>query len=520
MQKRIKPLALGLCILGLISSSAFAASDNDAKQLKKLKHEMSVLQHEVASLETQMRHAKKATVPAAIPTPSDARPPISGPSSLPTSGVQYLPVDMDVPGQSFVSSGPYIGIPLEFSGGNLIINSPTVNEDVILLKMRKNIRQRLAALGRPEEADHSHILLSGLGEVQAVYAKTQSSPSTSDINLTSAVLDAYVLGPSSWTSALVEFAYDSNSGTASGSFSSNARALNSRVYISKAFIVIGDFQQSPFYSTIGQMFVPFGQYSSTMVSDPLTKLLARTKARALLFGYDNTTLYASLYAFKGDSHASSTSRINNGGINLGYRYNTDQFNVHIGGSVIANIADSTGMQDTGGSPGFDGFGGPTVTTGTSRVVTTINTGNETLVHRVPAYDLRGQFGIGKNIDILAEYVFAATHFSPLDLTLNGHGARPKALNLEGAYTISWFTRPTSISVAYGMTKDALALGLPAHRYSLAFNTSFWRDTLQSLELRHDVDYAANTISSGSTVAGPNGTGKSSNTVTAQFDIYF
>lgn len=518
MKTQIKPLALGLCILGLVASPAFANSDQ--QQLNSLKHQIAKLQRDVNKLEHQVQSKKKGN---AINSGYVA--PISGPSNLPSEGTQYLPVDVDVPGQSFVSSGPYIGIPLEFSGSNLIINSPSINEDVVLLKMRKNIRQRLTALGRPEEADHSHILLSGLGEVQAVYTKTGGSPSSTDINLTSANLDAYVLGPSTWTSALIELAYDNNPGPADGSFGYNTRALNSRVYISKAFIVIGDFLKTPFYSTVGQMYVPFGQYSSTMVSDPLTKLLARTKARAILFGYDNTKFYASIYGFKGDSHTSTTSRINNGGLNLGYRFKKDSFNANLGGGVIANIADSTGMQAAGNTPFFtsttllfNGFGGSTIPLGSP--VTLVSTGSETIVHRVPAYDLRGQIGIGEHIDLLGEYVFASTQFNPNDLSMGAHGAKPKALNLEAAYSTSIFSRPTSFSIGYGMTRDALALGLPVKRYVFAINTSYWKDTLQSLEFRHDIDYTNGTISSGSLVTGPTGTGKSTNVVTAQFDIYF
>ena len=130
MKKQIKPLALGLCMLGLIASPVFASSD--AQQVKKLKNEVAKLQHDVTKLENRINQ-NNTTVSA-----SQQSVPISGPSNLPTTGLQYLPVDLDVPGQSFVSSGPYIGIPLEFSGSNLIINSPSINEDVILLKMRKN----------------------------------------------------------------------------------------------------------------------------------------------------------------------------------------------------------------------------------------------------------------------------------------------------------------------------------------------------------------------------------------------
>ena len=40
-----------------------------------------------------------------------------------------------------------------------------------------------------------------------------------------------------------------------------------------------------------------------------------------------------------------------------------------------------------------------------------------------------------------------------------------------------------------MSKDALALGMPAQRWSAVLNTSIWRNTLESLEFRHDINYA-------------------------------
>jgi len=89
-----------------------------------------------------------------------------------------------------------------------------------------------------------------------------------------------------------------------------------------------------------------------------------------------------------------------------------------------------------------------------------------------------------------------------------------------SYSFQTFARPTAIAIGYGMTKDALALQLPAQRYSATLNTSIWRDTLQSLEFRHDVNYANSAFASGSTVPAPAVSGHSDNVVTAQFDVYF
>ncbi len=517
---------------------------SDTQKISHLEQQLTILQKEVASLKkhpkarTVSHHAAKKSTPSVSATtnpqtaPSPLYPPtnqIQGPTNLPQSGAMYLPVDFDVPGQSFVSSGPYIGIPLEFSGGNLIVNSPTVNEDVILLKLRKNITQRLTSFGRPDEASGSHILLSGTLQGQALFKNNGGgNTNQSDINLTNVAFDAYALGPSRWTSGLLELSYDNNIGTQTGSFSSNNRTQNSRVFVKKAFVVLGDFLESPFYGSFGQMFVPFGVYSNTLVSDPLTKTLGRVQARAIVLGYKQQTVnnfYASTYLFEGASHASATSRINNGGINAGYGFKMNQVNADIGGGFIANIADSQGMQYTGNQPLFAGFGGPTVqnvitTTGTTTSIISVNTGNEQLVHRVPAYDAHILLGVGDNIQLLGEYITASTNFNPNDMTFNSHGARPRALHLEGVYNLPTFSTPTSVSLAFDATRNALAIGLPAKRYSFVVNKSWWKDTLQSLEFRHDINYSASSTSSGSGVTGPAGTHQAVNMITLQFAYYF
>lgn len=545
MKQKLTPLVLGLCLAGIVNTPVFAAASTDSlqQQVTELKQELASLKQELKTSHTdgsstqvkKKRHGKKSasrsySAPMQVaPAANNGTPPqLPGPSSLPSIGsTSYLPIDLGVPGQSFVSSGPYLGVPLEYDGSNLIVNSPSINEDVLLLKMRKNINERLAALGMQNVEDKSHLLLSGVVEGQASYISHGKNSSSSDIDLSSAILDAYMLGPSKWTSGLIEFAYDNAPGTATGSLFNNSRTENSRVFVNKAFIILGDLTQSPVYGTIGQMYVPFGQYSTSMVSSPLTKLLARTKARAINIGYQPlgpTAPYAAIYAFQGDSHGSSTSRINNGGINIGYRLHQEKFSEDIGAGVIGNIADSQVMQDTGGqtSAVFGGFGA----TGTCTLAngTTGSCGNEKLVHRVPAYDLRAKFSVGSAIDLIAEYIRASTQFHPNDLTYNSHGAHPQALHTEAIYSFQAFDRPNSIGVGYDMTKDALALQLPAKRMSLVLNTSIWRSTLESLEFRHDINYGTNATGTGSQVATPvttnSITGRSNNTVTAQIDLYF
>jgi len=499
MREKLKPFVLSLGLISVIASPVFAATGNTNSDAKTTQNKTSV----------------KTSVGETTPTGN------SGPDSIITgqqnaeASLQYFPIDIDVPGQSFVSSGPYIGIPLVYSGGNLIINSPNINEDVTLLNMRKNINRRMHELGRTEAEDHAHLLLSGIVEGQALYKDPGVGPNSSDIDLTSAELDGYILAPSHWTSALFSFAYDNDRGTDEGSLNNNSRPTNSRLFVNKAFIVLGDFEKSPVYASFGQMYVPFGTYSSNMVSSPLTKLLGRTKERALVLGFQQqgaNAVYGAGYTFRGDTYVGSTQRISNGGFNLGYRFSRGKISGDVGGGMIANLADSQGMQNNGNPlPFFGGFGAGS------------GGGFEQISHRIPAVNLRGLLSIGSSIDLLAEYISAVNSFSTSDMTFNSHGAKPQALNVEGAYTFTAFDKPSSVAIGYAKSKDALALGLAAQRYSVVFNTSWWKDTLQSLEVRHDINYAAGNTATGTGAAVTsviNGSGRPDNMVTAQFDLYF
>lgn len=428
----------------------------------------------------------------------------------------FLPFDLDVPGQAFVSTGPYVGVPIQFAGTDLIVNSPSVDTDLQLLNIRKNIIEQLRAMGGEivSEPYHSHLLLSGLAEGQASYIDIGGAPSRTNISLSSVSLDAFFIGPSEWTLGFIELNYDNNPpiGSPYGStFNSAYTISNSRIFVNKAFITLGDFAESPFYGSFGQFYVPFGTYRSVMVSSTLTQTLGRTKARAIALGFEqqaSDSFHGAIYAFRGDSHAASVSNVNNGGINLGYRFERGCFKGRIGGGLIANIADSAGLQVGDGLQSY-----------------------EQISHRVPAYDARASLSIGTHIDLIGEFIGTTTSFNPNDMSFNGHGATPWAVDTEAAYSFSILdNRPSAVGIGYQHSDQALALGIPQSRYSLVLNTSLWRNTLQAIEMRHDINYAASDTANGPvgaaaivgacTAATCVGSGKSDNAITAQFDYFF
>lgn len=486
MTIRLTTVAVAMALAGFVSTPVVAASN------QSLEASVAHLEKEVATLKSQVKNNKKSTVQTPVASSTQAS--------------NYMPFDPDMPGQAFVTTGPYTGIDFQYAGSDLLINSPSVNTDAQLLSIRKKIMTQLKAnMSEYHEVnpEHSHLLFSGNLEAQASYNKPEGEASTSDIDVSNVALGATIFGPSDWILGYLELDYDNGRPIESAfSATSNYRIYNSRIYVSKAFITIGNFACSPFYGTAGQFYVPFGTYSSVMVSDPLTKLVARTKARSILLGFqqqDKNAFFGAVYGFRGDSHEGSESRINNGGINLGYRFDAGFLHGTVGGGYIANIADSAGMQL---GTGFDKF--------------------ERIVHRVPGYDARAALSFGSHVDFLGEFVSAATEFNPNDMSYENHGAKPSAYDLELSYSFTIFdNKPSNVAIGYGKTSEAMAMGIPLTRKSAVFSTSLLRNTLQSLEFRHDQFYAASDVGSGANnTAAPAQSGKGDNAVTAQFDYYF
>lgn len=516
MSTCFKPIIFALCVSGVIAlpgiANAATSDSAESQQLQQMSQQMASMQSDMNSMKYQLAKARKQAARKKNMNTQDppAQPlqPMRGRDILRliSEEKEYLPFDIDVPGQSFVSTGPYVGISIQYSGSNLIINSPSVNTDVQLLNIRKSIHEQLDLMGADvfKHPDHSHLLLSGVIEGQANYTNFGGAPSTTNIDVTNVSLDAIILGPSNWSLGFIEFSYDNSPPISNGVFTStsNYTDSNSRVFVNKAFVTLGDLDSSPLYGSFGQFYVPFGTFSSTMVSDSLPKLLARTKARAILVGLQprcKNKIYSAAYIFRGDSHVASVSKVNNGGINLGAKFDNGTISGDIGGGYIVTISDSGGMQL---GNGFN--------------VT------EQMVHRVPGYDVRALLGIGKHWDFIAEYIEASKQFNAHDMSFNHHGAKPSAFDSQVSYSFTICqNKPSSVGIGYAHTNQALSLGLPMARYSAVFNTSWYRNTLQSIEFRRDHLYAASDVASGAggVVSTPE-SGKFDTAVTAQFDYYF
>jgi hypothetical protein len=501
MKLKALVVALGIagtcgCVFASANQSAQVATElkQVTKEMQQLQSQVTVLRTQVTGLKGQLRkrhrmHKRKAKRMSHHGKKAHAK----------NNGAIHA-APFGVP----VVTAPYTSVPPHNNGSSFIVNAPTINEDAKLLARRMDEMQYYQKryghqLSRPR------LVLSGDLTGIAQYTKTYRQKYNSDIDLTGADLDAYVeVAP--WVSGLMEFSYTNDAAP-----ESTRRISDSNVYLNQGFLTIGNFMKSPIYGSIGQLYVPFGRYASMMISDPLTKFVGKTKARALSIGYEKAATnapYAEGFIFRTAAATSSQTKINDGGVDFGYRYSHKKFRGDIGFSYLYDIAASEGMQDNGRSSGFMGFSNMT---------------SDRLRHAVGGADLYGLLGY-KAFTAMFEYTTALRRFSKQNLTYNGHGAKPAAYTIEGDYAFRLFKMPATFGLAYQGSHDALGLNIPTKRYLAALQLLVRKYTLFTLEFRHDTNYGKSATATGQGSANiaytSNELGKGSNVVTAQIATYF
>lgn len=444
-----------------------------------------------------------------------------------------------------VVTSPILGFRSVYNASDLLRLYPTVNEDLVLLQERQKIVNQFAEQGysltRP--------IVEISGGVEGSMFDAHGYRVTfrdHDINLSSAEIDINGI-MSSWSNAFLALAYD-NSPASSGS-----RDPNGRIFLKRGFVNIGDLNVAPFWGSLGETYAPFGRYASAMLTTPLTQSLARIRTGVATLGYTNGGFHTAIYGYSGDRINGGQSMIKQEGAYIRYQKELGGVSFDFGAGGVTNIADSEGMQGNGlplrfkhpedteedeDRPiNFAGFG--------------VNPRGNFLEHQVGGMDFNGEISFG-SFSLLAEFAGATRNFDRHDLTFNTdcprhpddddhdhdhdpdfhhhhhhhfhceiHGAQPQAFHSELAYSTELFTKPFGVGFSYGHTWEALALNLPENSFAVFSNISIWKDTVQSIEYRHDNDYSRTTRAGGAGVPNGNfGTGRDRNTLTLQVGAYF
>ena len=91
--------------------------------------------------------------------------------------------------------------------------------------------------------------------------------------------------------------------------------------------------------------------------------------------------------------------------------------------------------------------------------------------------------------MIFEYVGAMDQFDASEISFNGVGAEPSAMNLEFAMNVPMGGREATVAVAYQATDESIDLGLPETRTMIAFSTEVYESTSLGIEYFRDSDYS-------------------------------
>lgn len=273
--------------------------------------------------------------------------------------------------------------------------------------------------------------------------------------------------------------------------------------IDTAYATLGNFQTSPIYFRLGKEYIPFGQYDpySFVQSENPTQLITEINAPTAQLGFIiPNSFYGSVYTFAGNpkvSDASSTRRIQNGGIDLGYRFKNidNEFNIDAG--YIANIADSN-------------FISSYYTNSIIEVVNISGLPNQ----KTPAYDVNASINFGP-FDASAHYVATTSSLqSPIGIAFlpvfEGEPIflkKPKAWGLEAGYSFPFIEHQSRLAIGYQATKHLPGF-LPKQRIYADWmvNVAKWFDIGVSVFQNKDYNVGEGDVTLEGGVLNPVGTG--------------
>jgi len=293
--------------------------------------------------------------------------------------------------------------------------------------------------------------ISGSAQIEGRYYEDYAAVNSSDF-VVDEVAVAIETQVNKWVKGLIGFLYEED---------------ETPLEVDEAIITLGNSAVSPLYFAAGQMYVPFGNFETSMISDPLTLELGEAREKAAQIGFTTANIYGSLYAFNGSTQNNSEDTIDHYGINLGFAQENDSHSYDLGIGYISDIGDTDGLTDALGGDDVTNLVGYDYVAGLStHIIVTIG-----------------------DVSLVGEYVTALDTFNPDNLAFNDNGAEPKAWNIEAGYSFPLMGKATTLALGYQGTDEAVAMELPAERYSGSLTMEVYRNTTLAFEYALEEDYA-------------------------------
>ena len=230
------------------------------------------------------------------------------------------------------------------------------------------------------------------------------------------------------------------------------------VDVDEGFITLDGEDVVPLYLNAGKLYVPFGNFESHFISDPLTLELGETRESALTVGYVNEWMDVSVSAFNGDIDETGEDNHIESYV-AGASFSVPEklisnFGIAGGLSYISNIADSDGLE--GETPGQ-------------------------IKDYVDGFNAFLSISFMDKIFFECEYLGALDEFEAGELSFDGGKEfQPETWNFELAYAA---TDRLEVAVKYEGGDD-LGDFLPEDQYGVAVTFGLFENTSLALEYLH------------------------------------
>lgn len=341
------------------------------------------------------------------------------------------------------------------------------NAEIEKLKKRIDQLENAASKAPSTSVSDINIDISGVVEVEAAYVRNDgyAGKSSSDIVLATAQL-AFEADIAEGVDVHVSLLHEED---------------DTDLEVDEAHI---SYEKDMWFATAGQIYVPFGNFASNLVSDPLTLELGETRESTVEFGINTGPVVASVYVFNGDIDDNGGVDRNKAemyGLSFAFAGGDDTFSYELGADYISSIADTDTLQDT---------------------IATVD-------DYVAGVSLDASVLVGA-INVNVEYTMARDEFELAELAFDGDGAEPSAFNLEVGFLVEVMGYETQLAASYQGTEESLALELPEKRMAVAASTLVADNTSLSVEVSRDSDYSSS----------DGGTGRNSHAATIQLAVSF
>lgn len=346
-----------------------------------------------------------------------------------------------------------------FLGTDLVVLQPAINTDLSLLKENQ---QMLKNIGMKDAHKVPYVQMSGFTEVQGIFetnSKNQISLSAAQLTI-----DAWV---NSWMTAFSNFGIELD------------ETGNNTFRMVTGFMTLGNLNEFPVYATIGQIFLPFGSFSTgTSDMGTLTRAVGRIYQRALNVGYyPGNGFHMAASVYNGRTRNSKTDNVDHIAGQASYSSNVTMLGIPT--TIKTGVSYTNNMADIGGMSKLFNEGA-------------------ILKKFVPAADVFTHVNVGPFV-LRGEYVSALEKFSGDDILQNGSRIRPRSYFGEVEYDTYLLGKESWLVLHYSTVTDAAAMTTTHYQYGINGSVNVLKNTIVSLEYSNRNRYSKHNLISNNSI---------------------